>query len=153
LGYNLSQRYRHGGKCDTGDYRDYYYIGLYVGEGRIVDSNKTTNQDGPAVNTVWQAWDWFGEIVDVEYENGVENFETCDKGKETNKIMAVVKTKGKGALNFRQKPKSNAEFCHNAPSIPEGVKVVVLNINQDWVQVRYGGDTGWVLKKFLLLDK
>ncbi len=147
-GYDLPNRYKAGGAYDTGDYRDYHHIGLYVGDGQIVDSNKTATQDGPAISTSWRAWEWVADIVTVEYPAAAEPDAGTGGGEETMNT-ATVNTGGQGPLNFRQGPSTNYKFCARNPKVPEGAVVEVLEVRGDWTRIIYNGETGWVLSQYL----
>ncbi len=151
-GYNLPARYKTGGACDTGDYRDYHHIGLFCGNGQIVDSNKTATQDGPAISTNWRAWEWVADIVAVDYGNAAGESPRPDDGTEGGETMqtATVTTGGAGALNMRQGPGKNYDLCARNPRIPEGAAVEVLETRgEEWTRVIYNGETGWVLGQYL----
>ncbi len=147
-GYALPDRYKAGSACDTGDYLDYHHIGLYVGDGRIVDSNKTATQDGPAISTNWRAWEWVADIVAVEYPAAGTPDAGTGGGEETMNT-ATVNTNGKGPLNFRQGPSTNYKLCARNPKVPEGAVVEVLEARGEWTRIIYNGETGWVLGQYL----
>lgn len=148
VGYALPERYQKGGAYDTGDYRDYHHIGLYVGDGKIVDSNKSATQDGPAISTNWKAWEWVADIKAVEYPDPASPDTEAEGGEQIMKT-ATVNTGGRGPVNFRQGADGNAKFCFKNPSIPEGTVVEVLGTKGEWTQVRFNGETGWVKSVFL----
>ena len=150
-GYKLPDRYAAGGECDTGDYRDYHHIGLYLGDGQIEDSNKTDTQDGPAISTNWRAWEWVADIVAVDYGEPVVPLpiENETGGGEETMNTATVSTGGQGPLNFRQGAGAGYKFCARNPKIPEGAVVEVLETKGEWTRVIYNGETGWVKGQYL----
>ena len=61
---------------------------------------------------------------------------------------AKVKTSG-SKLNMR---KSRSTSATVVKQIPNGTKVNVLAVNGSWLQVTYGGKTGWILKTYAVLS-
>ncbi|MBR4080657.1 MAG: SH3 domain-containing protein, partial [Clostridia bacterium] len=53
---------------------------------------------------------------------------------------------GGGSLNMRQEPSSDAKVLKQ---IPEGMRVALLGVTGNWTKIRYGGDVGYVMSKYL----
>ncbi len=136
-GYKLPDRYKAGGNCDTKDYRDYHHIGLFLGDGEIVDSNKDSMRDGPAISTNWKAWEWVADILKVDY------------GKEVNQEMEVigkvkVVTPNGGYLNIRDVNGNDIGDILNGTTLP----LLEKTSGSKW-KVDYNGTIGYCATEFL----
>ena len=145
-GYALPDRYKQGGSLDAGDYRDYHHIGLWIGNGQYVDSNKSATQDGPAVGTGWKSWEWVADVEAVEYgaDYGTEG------GTPTMQTGYIVM--GIGTVNMRQGPGASYKLAPKNPRIPEGAEVTVISEDSGWAKVQYNGETGFVSSQYIAAD-
>lgn len=141
-GYALPDRYKSGGNCFTGSLLDFHHVGLDVGDGQIVDSNRGGGQDGPALSSNWKAWEWIADIDGVDYisEGGTPTMQTCY-------VVANI-----GTVNMRQGPGASYKLALKNPRIPEGATVEVISEENSWTKVQYNGETGYVSSQYIVTD-
>ena len=121
---------------------DYYHIGIYVGDGEVVEAQGTKTG---VVKSKLDTWSHYGLLKDFDYTDG--DLPELQPG------QAVVDVPNDGALKVRQKPSTvNGKVIDN---IREGNSVEVLAVSGEWAKIRYKKD-GYVMKKYLynaLTDK
>lgn len=150
-GYKLPDRYMKGESLYSAALgeTDFHHIGLMLDQGEIVDSNKDSKRNGPAISTNWQAWEWVADIDYVDYSDVYTS--DSEKGGEKAMNTAVVKVEGGGALNFRQGPGKNYDLCFKYKEIPTGDTLEILESNGEWARASYRGETGWVAVAHLVI--
>lgn len=116
---------------------DYHHIGLYIGDGKVIEAQGT--QAGVAISSVnrWHTW---GELKQVEYDRKEE--EKVDEYKE-----AVVTADG--GVNFRTRASKDAP---KIGVIPKGAKIKAFDIGNGWSKVDYNGRDGYAMTEFISFD-
>lgn len=117
------------------DKLDWYHIGLYVGDGKVIEAKST--QRGVVQSKVkeWHSW---GMLKGVSYI--MEVIPVVDK---TGK--AVVDTPNDGTVRVRKRPGIDGPVV---TTLPEGTEVTIEEISGEWCKVTYTG-SGYIMKKFL----
>ena len=112
---------------------DYYHVGIYVGNGMVVEARGTT---AGVVESRLSSWTHYGLLKGVTYskDDGIEI------GSE-----AIVDVPNDGTLNVRAKPSLTSR---KTDVIYEGEKVEVLEQDVAWAKIRYTKE-GYVMKKYL----
>lgn len=103
---------------------DYYHVGLYVGNGKVIESQST--QSGVVISGIsrWHAW---GELKGVQYEQEVV---------PVSEVYQEVTVIADGGVNFRSAPNTSA---NRIAVIPSGAVVNAAAYNDTWSKVQYGG--------------
>ena len=119
---------------------NFYHIGLVDNTGKYVLNAKSTSA-GFSRDSI-SSWHYVAPLNSVDYTESSVNNTTAN----TDAIcQAIVNTKS-GALNLRKLP-NGARIA----KIPKGMVIDVLSNNQDWWQVRYNGNVGYVDKSYLFV--
>ena len=132
---DLKKTIRPGTAVFTGTDSSKPHIGLYVGNGTVIEASGSkvgviTTDIG---NSKWKYW---GQLKDVNY-NGGGGDQPVPKGK------AIVTGKN---LALRQGP--GTEFGIRT-RIPMGNTVKLEEIPEGWTFVSYGGKSGFVMDKYI----
>lgn len=69
---------------------------------------------------------------------------------ESGDIEGYATVIGGGALNMRSEPSTGGKVL---VQIPEGAQVAVLATSGSWTHVRYNGQTGWVMSRYLRMNE
>lgn len=85
---------------------------------------------------------------DVPPEEPEEEPEAPEEPEDTVQSYATVI--GGGSLNLREEPSTGAKVLMQ---IPEGARVEVLATSGTWTHVRYNGQTGWVMTRYLRMNE
>lgn len=132
-GYDLPDRYEHGGAYYNGDLMDYYHVGVVVSVYPLRIRHMTTPR--PKMDTSIGKWAYHGKLKKIGYtESGGQQMETYQA-----KVIG-------GGLNLR---KDTSSASVRITQIPEGSIVSVLEERGDWCRVNYAGLEGFVMAKFL----
>ena len=136
--YSLPSAYRPGGSHDTGDFNDYYHIGL-VDE----DVTRVLNAQGTATgfvaSPVSQGWTHAAYLRQVDY--GTTRKEAPDTA-----AMEIFAHNGK-AVNLREGPSTSKR---SLKQLPVGTPAELLGIvDEIWARVSAAGCTGYVMRAFL----
>jgi hypothetical protein len=124
-------------KFEADSLDDYYHIGLYIGDGRVLEARGT--KAGFVESKISDGWDYAGKIKGIKYEGTEVIIEMPVI------FQAVVKTSG-GILNLRDAPNGR-----DIGDIPNGATVDVLEkTSAVWWKVTYKGAVGWVSVTFLV---
>lgn len=118
---------------------DYYHVGVYVGNGKVIEAKGTLSG---VVETKLSDWGYYGLWKGIDYgvsEPPVE-VRPLQKGD-----TAVVDVPNDGTLWVRKSPSSKAD---KKDAIREGDEVTILELSGDWAKVRYESE-GYVMTKFL----
>ena len=111
----------------------FHHVGLYIGDGTVIEAKGTQYGVVASKVTLWHYW---GEMKGVDYSG--------DQGGDVQ--MEQAKVIG-GILNLRTSPNA---YSNRITGIPEGTVIQVINKeNDEWCYVDYGGQTGYVMTKFL----
>ena len=133
----LNDRYKPGGRYDTGDTKDYYHVGVVTSTKplEIIECTEYGKISGIVINSKLGGWHVGGKIKDVLYEDFEE---------EKPMGRAIVATKS-GALNIREWP--------DGPVIgkaPKDSVVEILYVNdKGWAEIRHGRIVGYVAAEYL----
>lgn len=122
------------------------HIGLYVGNGMVVDAR------GSAKGVLYEpmsavAWTHWGRLADVEYNgNGYE----LSKPPQINDVLYRAKVINvKTGLNFRTSPK-NAENTILLLKLDTVVEVLEDNVGDGFCRARYNGTVGYCTRSYLM---
>jgi len=118
---------------------DYHHIGLYIGDGVVIEAKGTAYG---VVKSKLGEWSHWGELKDVDYSVLVET--------KPAELMTPGKAKVTGGkLNVRSGPNAKNPAVGKLNN-GEEVEILELNDTGKWARVRYA--TGWVMTKYLTKD-
>lgn len=118
----------------TGNASNKGHIGLYVGDGTVIEAQGT--KAGVTTSKVTDSrWKYWGELKDVAYEGGDEP--VPEKGK------AIV-TGNRVAL--REGPSTSAKVLTR---VETGKTVTIRDEPEGWEYVEYSGKTGYMMNEYL----
>lgn len=123
-------------KLRNGD--DFYHVGIYVGNDRVVESKST--YDGVVESTL-KDWTHYGLIKGLGYSS--ERGEVVDGLKPG---IAIVDVPNDGTVNIR---KSATTKSTNLGTLREGDTCEVLAVEGGWAKVRYAAE-GYIMARFLV---
>lgn len=139
----LNDRYKAGGRYDTGDYLDYYHVGVVTGIRplEITECTEYGNVTGIVVSKKFNGWDCGGMLRGVLYEDyGADN-----AVEEATMYQAIVSTE-KDPLRVREWAVTGTILG----SVPKGKNVDVLEDAGDgWLKIRYNELTGYASGAYL----
>jgi hypothetical protein len=121
---------------------DFYHIGLYAGDGRVLEARGT--KAGFVESKITDGWAYAGRIKGIVYDGQQSGQEGSTKPMQTGSIVTGI-----GTVNMRQKPDSAAKLAQKNPRIPEGAQVEILGEENGYTNVRYNGETGWVASQYI----
>lgn len=139
--YDLPNRYD-----NHPDRKDYYHIGVVtqVNPLRITHCTSGGGVDGIIVDKkLGKQWKWAGELtlIDRTEDNGSEE--------ETTVVMtATVTAKSGSNVNMRKTPSKTGLLVDR---VPVGATVAVNSNNDEWAQIVYNAQTGYMMSEFLAL--
>lgn len=160
-------KYREDGKGNAS------HVGMYVGENALTDVDKkgrnrvcnvvhsSKSMDRVAGSTLKNGWTHVGLWKNVDYGFGVvndedkelENSENGDENMATIAVeYAVVNTANGAPVNFRTKKSTKSDLVPRVPEIPNGARVKVRSMGNDWCAISYNGYDGYVLNEFLRFE-
>ena len=117
---------------------DYYHVGIYIGENRVIEAQGT--QTGVVISSL-TSWTHYGLIKGISYD-AEEEQEPLTTG------TATVSTENGGQLNVRASTSTSAK---RIDIIDNGSKVEVLAMSGDWAKIRFEKE-GYVMSKFLKMS-
>ena len=130
-------------KCRAGtrydDKKYYYHMGLYIGNGTVIEAKGTRYG---VVKSKLSEWHYWGLLKGISYDS--EN-QKGDDDDMLNKGVAIVDVPNDGTVNVRSAPKSNADILTR---LREGATVQVEEDSGEWAKVSYT-NTGYIMSKFL----
>lgn len=114
---------------------DYHHIGLYIGNGKVIEAQGT--QAGVTISSInrWHTW---GELKGVDY--GAKEVITMD---EYYKEAVVV---AEGGVNFRTRASVSAP---RITTIPQGTEIAAFDMNNGWCKIKYNGREGYAMTKYI----
>lgn len=121
-------------KLRNGD--DFYHVGIYVGDGNVVEAQGT--QTG-VVQTRLTSWTHYGLVKGLGYPTKKDEVVGLKPG------TAYVDVPNDGTVNIRKAPTTNST---NLGTLREGEECEVLHVEGDWARVRYASE-GYIMAKFL----
>ena len=118
---------------------DKTHIGLYVGNGKVIEAASTGKGvvESNVTDSKWKCW---GELKEVSYDTEPTPAPIPDDG------TAVVVG---GRLNMRQGPDKS---CKIVTQIPNGKTVNLIDLPKGWSYVEYNGKQGFVMNEYLKGD-
>ena len=133
-------------KFDANPNKLYYHIGLYIGDGKVIEAQGSSTGVVQSSVTKWTNW---GELRDVEYGT------PASENKNRNDVVNLYTTKyvtspdGK-SVNVRKKPSTGSD---RLVQLPVGSPVSAEETDSEWVQINvsYNGKTysGYIMSRFL----
>lgn len=129
----------------TGNNANHGHVGLYIGNDTVIEASGT--QAGVIATSIsggkWTCW---GELKGVSYDNSsVTPAPTPEKNDTYTKSAVVNATK----VALRSSPSTQASILTR---VNEGERVQILD-TEDWTKVTYQGKTGYMMTKFLNINK
>lgn len=137
--YALPQGYLAGGGRYNGDVNDYYHIGLVDDDPSYVLNAKST-AEGFRRSPISENWDFVAYLKDVEYGERVED------SVSTANDLAVVYAEDGNPVKLRPRPRTDDPYL---AKVPVGAQVEVLDRADGWATVRWNGQRGYMMDKFL----
>ena len=136
--YALPADYKYGGSYYNGDLNDYYHIGLVDTDTDYV-LNSASTSSGFKRSKLADGWCAVARLKNIIYEGGVNPVEHL--------YYATVVADSGNTVNLRKSPSASAvRIC----AVPVGSIVEVLTEHSnEWVEIRYGEKTGYMMCKFL----
>lgn len=142
LGYLLPKKYQAGGNSYTGDVKDYYHVGIIksIMPLEIVHCTKTSQKSGIHYDKTIKGWMYFGELGKIDYLN--------NGGGSEMELTAKIKDipENNDGVRLRKSPNTNAATI---VKIPEYETVAVTSKGDMWSVVKWRGDIGHMMTKFL----
>lgn len=125
----------------TSDGDRHNHIGLYIGNGMVIEAQGTLAGvvTSMVTNKKWTHW---AELKNVSYEN--------DEGGDTKmNAIVVLPTGAKGnTVNMREKPSKGSD-SKIVTRVPVGATVEVIQDKGQWCFIDYGDKTGWMMSDYL----
>ena len=138
--YKLPEHYQ-----NSGDLTDYYHVGVVTGVEPLEITHCTGVAGGIKRDTKQGAWKYGGKIKYVDYE--------ADDGEPDEPIechWATVYADNGKPVNMRKSPSTKSAIIAQL-MVGEEVEMVRA-VNDDWLQVVFGGKTGYIMRKYILMD-
>ncbi len=132
-GYALPDRYK-----DSGDLRDYYHVGVVTAVDPLCITHCTSVDGGIKRDGKIGAWKWGGKLRYVDYEGGEEPMEP---------YWATVCANSGRTVNMRARPDFKGMVIARVP-IGDDIWVTGCE-NDDWAKVEWGGEDGYMMRKYL----
>lgn len=117
------------------DGKDWYHIGLYVGDGIVIEAKGTRQGVVTSRISEWAAW---GRLKGVSYNGEVDPL-------VTKAGPAVVDVPNDGTVRVRSKPSTAGSVL---TTLPEGHAVTVEAIEGEWAKVKIES-SGYIMSKYL----
>lgn len=144
--YDLPDRYRKGNSSDTGDYLDYYHIGVVTS----INPLKITHMTSPTikVDTKLGNWKYHGKLKLVDYTVEETTEPDNNGGAEIMTPILEAKVVGvNGYLNLRSTTDTNSSVLTTIP-IDTVIHIYEKSTDKMWKTV-YNGTVGYVNTKYL----
>ena len=128
----------------TGTENDHGHVGLYIGDGYVIEAQGT--KAGVVKSKVTLSkWTFWGELKGVIYSgsNIPASKPATEPAKEDANIKSAVVTGTRLAL--RSAPSTSASIITR---VDTGERVQLLD-DTEWVKVKYQGKTGYMMAKYL----
>jgi len=122
----------------------YSHVGLYVGDGTVIEAMGTMN--GVCTSKVTAGkWTNWGELAGIDYAN-TGNSELKKTAEEVKSVTVKVTSPNGAPVNLRIKPDKGAALVDR---IPVGTEAELLGGQGAWSRIRVRGKTGWMMTEFL----
>lgn len=118
-------------KLRDGD--DYYHVGVYVGNGKVVEAKSTFSG---VVESKLSAWTHYGLLKGISYTEGADGLKVGS---------AVVDVPNNGSVNVRA---GSSTTSAKQDTLKEGDACEILSISGEWAKVEYK-KTGYIMTRFL----
>jgi hypothetical protein len=138
--YPLPDKYRKGGSEYTGHETNYTHIGTVTG----VNPLEITHMTSPTAkkDTKIGNWKYSGRLPWVDYGEEPEQ-------EQDGPLTATVTAASGSTVKMRAKPSSTCRLYWN---VPIGAAVAVDDLGKSWSRIRWAGETGYMMTKFLRVD-
>lgn len=123
-------------KLRNGD--DYYHVGIYVGDDRVVEAKSTYYG---VIESRLSDWTHYGLVRGIGYSS--------DRGDPVPGLKpgaAIVDVPNDGTVNIRKGPTTSST---NLGHLREGDTCEVVAVEGDWARVRYVSE-GYIMSRFLV---
>lgn len=144
----LNDRYKPGGRYDTGDTKDYYHVGVVTRTKplEIIECTEYGKISGIVINSKLGGWHVGGKLKGVLYDGFEEEEKPMDiENPNRPALRTMIVSTQRSALNIREWP--------DGPVIgkaPKDAEVEILHDNGDgWPEIRYGSIVGYVSAEYL----
>lgn len=114
---------------------DRYHIGLYIGNGKVIEAKGTAY--GVVISKV-EEWHEWAELSGV-------NYSSIEPGNVTKVPEGYAVVKG-GKLRLRQDASTSSKVLDTADT---GDQVEVIPETSEWTHVKFNGKTGYMMSAFL----
>lgn len=118
-------------KLRDGD--DYYHVGVYVGNDKVVEAKSTF---AGVVESKLSVWTHYGLLKGISYTKGVDGLKVGS---------AVVNVPNDGSVNVRA---DSSVGSKKQDVLKEGTACEVVSISGEWAKVEYK-KTGYIMSKYL----
>ena len=122
---------------------DYYHVGLYVGNGRVIEAKSTPKG---VVESSVSEWSHYGKLKGVSYKSD-DHPDDKDKNEGQNdmNVDAVIVAENGKDVNVRQaKSKTSTKITQ----LPVGTKVRLIEESDGWSKIEFLMQ-GYVMSKFV----
>ena len=120
-----------------------HHVGVYIGDNTVIEAKGTAYG---VVTSPLTHWDHWGELKMIDYTNTIDR-----KQQSASNTYATVNNPNNW-LNVRSAPSSSAAVAFK---VQKGTRVQVLDdlTNADWWKIQQGGNIGYAMSKYLLMDE
>lgn len=140
--YDLHERYKRGGRYDTGDLTDYYHAGVVTSVAPFVITHCTSSDDinGIDYDNSLTGWTHIAVVAGMEMD-GDEPEPFVGGG------IAVVVSENQTPVRLRSKPDTGS--YNTIAKLPTGAQVDVLETDGVWSTVCWNGQRGYMMSRYL----
>lgn len=122
-------------KYDPDPKKRYHHIGLYIGNGEVIEAQGAKTGVIKSKVTTWSHW---GELKGIDYTNPT-------KKEDVHMTMVITSANGK-SVNFRHQPSADAAIIQQ---LPVGTIVTAGEPSGGWTPVSFNGKSGYIMSQFL----
>ena len=139
----LNERYLPGGTHHANTSLDYYHVGVVTSINPLIITHCTSSDgvDGITKDSSIRAWSWYGDLLQVEYED-------AGTPEDPAQYMAMVLSEDGDPVRLRSRPDTGGEY-NTIAKVASGESVAVLDQAGEWATVKYNGQRGYMMAKFL----
>jgi hypothetical protein len=131
--YSLPSSYR-----NSPDQRDYYHVGVVTSVNPLCITHCTGVDGGIKRDNALGKWRWGGKLKYVNYDKEDKPMECLYEAK--------VYAENGFPVKMRSQPSTKSTVI---ASLPVGTIVDVYDVMEDWCGIRYNGQSGYMMSKFL----
>lgn len=141
--YDLNDRYKAGGRYDTGDLTDYYHVGVVTNTSPFTITHCTSSNDvnGIDYDDSLTGWTHIARVLGMEFSD--EDVQT----RPASNDLAVVISEDGNPVRLRSKPVTDS--YNTIVKVPHAAQVEVLERAGDWATVRWDGKRGYMMSRYL----